>query len=173
MDVEWSGDYLSIIKASEYDYESVHERDMVLALPIVGGKYIIRKELCPAYTVKETEGTEKFWTMVSGTVDEGEAPLETIKREMGEETPVRPERIRIIDRREEIPFIKLSTQRTSIYHFRVLDYEETEAAGDGTPLESRSTYEFVTYEELQAIANEPNADFTIQFAAALANPSDI
>lgn len=170
MDVEWAGDHLSIVKVG--DYEAVHERDMVLALPIVGGKYIIRKELCLPYLVKETEGAQKFWTMVSGTVEESEAPLETLKREMGEETPVRPQRIQVIDRREEIPFVKVTTQRTSIYHFRVLDYEKTEAAGDGTALESRSTHKFVTYEELQEISGRPNADFTVQFAAALANPDD-
>lgn len=173
MEVAWSGDYLSVISAGEFDYESVHENDMVLALPIFDGKYIIRKEPVPSYRVKDDAGTKQFWTMVSGTVDDGEGPLETLRREMGEETPVLPNRVEIIEQQEEIPFIKLSTQRASIYYFRVLDYEETDAEGDGSVFEDNSSHHFVTYDELQEIADQPNADFTIQFAAALADPNDI
>lgn len=171
MEVEWSGDYLSILSID--GFEAVDEDDAVLALPIVNGKYIIRQEPCPSYQVRDEEGTEMFWTMVSGTVEEGEGPLETLRREMGEETSVRPNRIRVIDHREEIPFVKLSTQRVSIYYFEVLDYEETDAPGDGSDIEEKSTHQFVTSEELQQVANQPNADFTIQFAAALAESNDI
>lgn len=173
MEVKYSGDHLSIISPENYEYESVHEADMVLCLPLVDGKYIIRKEVCPAYEVKEKEGNDRFWTMVSGTVEEGENPLQTLKREMGEETPVLPKRIRVIQSRKEIPFVKVTTQRTSIYHFEVLEYKKTEAAGDGSQVESQSTHEFVTSSELQTVGKRPNADFTIQYASALADQGDI
>jgi len=178
MEVKWSGDYLSVVSPENYGYESVHEADMVLCLPVVDGKYIIRKEVCPAYTVKsnqsENEGSEnRFWTMVSGTVDEGETPLQTLKREMREETPVLPKRIRVVQSRKEIPFVKLTTQRTSIYYFEVLEYDQTQAQGDGSQVESQSTHKFVTASELQDISNRPNADFTIQYTSALISQNDI
>lgn len=177
MEVKWSGDYLSVVSPKNYGYESVHEADMVLCLPVVDGKYIIRKEVCPAYTVKsnrpDEDGENRFWTMVSGTIEEGETPLQTLKREMGEETPVLPKRIRVIHKREKIPFVKLTTQRTSIYHFEVLEYDQTQAQGDGSQAESQSTHKFVTASELQDISNRPNADFTIQYASALVNQSNI
>jgi len=177
MEVKWSGDYFSIVSPENYGYESVHEADMVLCLPFVDGKYIIRKEVCPAYTVKSSrpgeDGESKFWTMVSGTVDEGETPLQTLKREMGEETPVLPQRIRVVHRREKIPFVKSTTQRTSIYHFEVLEYDQTQAEGDGSRVESQSTHKFVSTSGLQDISNRPNADFTIQYASALISQNDI
>ena len=173
MELKYSGDHLSIISPENYEYESVHEADMVLCLPLVDGKYIIRKEVCPAYEVKEEAGNDRFWTMVSGTIEEGETPLQTLKREMGEETPVLPKRIRVIHKREKIPFVKLTTQRTSIYHFEVLEYDQTQAQGDGSQAESQSTHKFVTASELQDISNRPNADFTIQYASAFVNQSNI
>lgn len=174
MDVKWSGEHFSIISPKDYEYESVHEANMVLCLPLVDGKYIIRKEVCPAYEVKENEtGESKFWTMVSGTVEEGETLLQTLKREMGEETPVLPKRIQVLHRRKKIPFVKLTTQRASIYHFEVLEYEETEAAGDGSKVESQSTHEFVSPKKLQEIAKKSNADFTVQYASALINQNAI
>lgn len=173
MDLVWSGEHFSVVR-SESEYEAVDQKDSVLALPKVNEEYIIRLEKCPPYKVKDPGRNDKFYTMISGTVEENEKPLKTLRREMGEETPIRPNKVRIIDRREKIPFVKFSTQRVNVYHFEVLDYEKTQAEGDGSKIEDESDYKRVTYEELQDLAlNSDKADFTIQYAANVANPDDI
>ena len=165
MDVKWSGDYLDIISPEGYQYECVDEPDMVLAFPKIGGKYIVRKEVCPAYTIKGKD--QKYWTMISGTMEKGESPLQTLRREMGEETPVKPNRIRLIDRKEKFPLIKLTTCRASLYHFEVLDYEETEAPGDGSDVEKESSYAFLTPEEIKAVSQTKNCDFTLMYCSQI------
>lgn len=170
MNTLWQGNHFDVVSPGEEEWEAVHESDMVLALPRVDGEYIIRKEFCPSYEVKDDGGHDRFWTMVSGTVETGERPIETLKREMGEETPIQPERIRLFERRKQIPFVKLSTQRVTFYHFDVLEYTNTKAEGDGSEIEEKSTYEFVTYDELQNRSQDPNADLLITFAASMASP---
>ena len=103
MDILWSGDYLEVVSPTD-NWESVNESDMVLAFPLVDGEYIIRNERCPSYELKNDH--DRFWTPISGTVENGERPLQTLKREMGEETPISPERIRVFERRKQIPFVK-------------------------------------------------------------------
>ena len=165
MDVKFSGDYLDVISPEGYQYEFVDEPDTVLALPKIGGKYIVRKEVCPAYQVKGQD--QRYWTMVSGTVEDGESSLETLRREMGEETPIKPNRIRIIDRKEKFPLMKLTTCQASLYHFEVLDYEETAASGDGSKVEEESDYRFLTPDELKDVASRDNCDFTIMYSARI------
>lgn len=171
MELKWSGDYLEVLQSEEYDFEAVRGSDSVLALPRVKSKYIIRKEVCPAYSVKGDE--EKYWTMVSGSVEDGESDLQTLRREMGEETPIRPTRIRLIDRQKKFPFSKALTSRFSFYHFEVLDFEETSASGDGSKVEQESEYHLVTPEELQDIANRQSADITIMYSAQVVKNFDI
>lgn len=166
----WKGNHFHVISPGEESWEAVHESDMVLALPRVDGNYIIRKEYCPSYGVKDEGDHDRFWTMVSGTIEEGERPIETLKREMAEETPIRPERIRLFERRKEIPFVKLSTQRVTFYHFDVLQYTKTEAEGDGTEIEEKSTHNVVDYDRLQELSQKPNSDLLITFAASIARP---
>lgn len=164
----WKGNYFDVVSPGEENWEAVHESDMVLALPRVDEKYVIRKEYCPSYNVKQSENYDRFWTMVSGTVEDGEQPIETLKREMAEETPIRPERIRLFERRKQIPFVKLSTQRVTFYHFDVIEYTKTQAEGDGSVVESESTYRAVDYDQLQEISKKPNADLLVTFAASIA-----
>jgi 8-oxo-dGTP pyrophosphatase MutT (NUDIX family) len=163
----WSGNHFKVVSPGPDEWEAVHESDMVLALPLVDGEYIIRKEYCPSYEVKNGD-YDRFWTPISGTVENGEHPLETLKREMGEETPIKPERIRLFEQRKQVPFVKLSTQRVSFYHFEVLDYTPTAAEGDGSEVESQSTHGFVSPKELQDLSTRPNADFLISFMAKCA-----
>lgn len=168
METLWSGNHFDIVSPGGENWEAVHENDMVLMLPFLDGKYIIRKEYCPSYNVKDDEGHDKFWTAISGTVENGERPIETLKREMGEETPVLPQKIRIIEQIEQIPFVKVSTQRVSFYHFEVLDYSKTDAEGDGTKFEKLSNYQFVDHDELQTLSTRPNSDFLLTYMAKTA-----
>lgn len=165
MEVKWSGDYLDVISPEGYQYECVDEPDVVLALPKINEKYIVRKEVCPAYRVKGED--QKYWTMVSGTMENGESSLETLRREMGEETPIKPNRIRIIDRKEKFPFIKMTTSQVSFYHFEVLDYDQTAASGDGSKVEAESDYKFLTPAELKEVADGRKCDFTIMYSAQI------
>jgi 8-oxo-dGTP pyrophosphatase MutT (NUDIX family) len=168
METLWSGNHFDVVSLGDENWEAVHENDMVLMLPLLDGEYIIRKEYCPSYNVKDDEGHDKFWTPISGTVENGEHPVETLKREMGEETPVLPQKIRIIEQIKQIPFVKVSTQRVSFYHFEVLDYSKTNAEGDGSNVEERSDYQFVDHDELQTLSTRPNADFLLTYMAKTA-----
>lgn len=173
MEIAWEGDYFTVVRSDE-GYEAIDENDIVIALPRLDGEYIIRLEKCPPYEAKDRGDNDRFYTMISGTVEDGETPLQTLRREMGEETPIRPSRIKLFDRKEKIPFTKVTTSRVSVYHFDVLEYEKTEADGDGSDLEAQSTYKRVSYEELQDLASSSDrADFTIQYAANLAIKDDI
>lgn len=168
MDVKWSGDYVEIISPEDYPYEAVHPSDSVIAVPVVGGEYVIRKEVCPPYMVKEDSNKEKFWTVVSGAVDEGERPLETLKREVEEETGISLNRIRVIQREEQTPYHKLSTQRVSFYFFEVLDHDEVEATGDGTITEELSETHRVTYDRLIDLSKRDDSDLLLYFCAQCA-----
>lgn len=165
MELKWSGDYLEVISPEGYEYECVHEPDMVLALPKVEDKYIIRKEVAPAYSVKGED--RKYWTMISGTVENGESPLETLRREMGEETPVKPNRVKLLSKKENFPVLKLTTSRASFYHFEVLDFDRTKAEGDGSKVERQSEYHFVSKDELKQVANSKACDFTIMYCSEI------
>jgi len=168
MDTLYSGDHIDVITPSGFEYESVHESDGVLMLPLLDGEYIIRKEVCPPYMVKDKENHDRFWTVVSGTVEPGEHVLKTLRREMSEETQVKPNRVRMIERKDHIPFTKLTTQRVTFCFFEILDYDETNAPGDGSRIEELSGSVRVTADELFEISNKSNADFTIQYASKCA-----
>lgn len=173
MDTLYSGDYIDVVSPSGFEYESVHERDCVLALPLLNGEYIVRKEVCPPYQVKDSGAHDRFWTMVSGTVEEGEGVLQTLRREMDEETGVRPNRIRVIERKDEMPFTKLTTQRASFFFFEVLDYDATSGEGDGSNVEEQSMSARMTLDELVKTSKKPNADLTFQFATKCAQVNSL
>lgn len=170
MELKWSGDYLEVFQSEKYDFEFVKGSDSVLALPKVKDKYIIRKEVCPAYSVKGD--SEKYWTMVSGSVEEGETDLQTLRREMGEETPVRPNRIKLFGKQKKFPFSKALTSRFSFYHFKVLDFDKTPADGDGSKVEEDSEYAFVSPSRLIEISDQPNSDITIMYSAEVVKSFD-
>ncbi len=171
MELKWSGDYLEVLQSEDYDFEAVKGSDSVLVLPKIKGKYIVRKEVCPAYSVKGDE--EKYWTMVSGSVEDGETDLQTLRREMGEETPIRPTKIRLIGRQKRFPFSKALTSRFSFYHFEVLEFDKTGASGDGSKVEEESEFHFVSPERLQELAEKESSDITIMYSAEVVKNSDI
>lgn len=159
MELAWKGEHFEVLGTE--DYEVVHEADSVIMLPRVGNEVIVRLEPCPAYRIKGE--SEYYWTPVCGTVEEGEHIFETLQREMGEETPILPEKIRIWEHILEIPFTKLTTQRVSFFFFDVLEHEITKAPGDGSDYEDRSRHMFVNESELSEVASKDNADLALRF----------
>lgn len=163
-DIVWQGDHFEVVKMED-DYEAVHEADSVMMLPKIGDQIIVRLEPCPPYQIKGNH--EYYWTPVSGTREEGEHVFETLKREMGEETPILPERIRVLREMRSVPHSKLTTERISFFAFDVLEYEETGAPGDGSKYEDESKHVFVTKSKMLKLSTSDNADLSFRFCAEI------
>ncbi|MCA1806892.1 MAG: NUDIX domain-containing protein, partial [Actinobacteria bacterium] len=85
--VLWAGDHISVISPEDQPYEAIHELDAVHILPIdvQTTELIIRREVCPPYTVRDSHEYPYFQTIVSGGIEEGEAVEDAVKREIKEE----------------------------------------------------------------------------------------
>jgi len=161
MELAWKGDHFEVLK--DGDYEFVHEADSVVMMPRIEGEVIVRLEPCPPYQVK---GDSKYyWTPVCGTMEGGERVLETLRREMGEETPIRPNKIRIFKQMRNVPFNKLTTCRASFFFFDVLEHEITDAPGDGSDHEDKSRHVFLEESELSEITKRDNVDLPLKFCS--------
>jgi 8-oxo-dGTP pyrophosphatase MutT (NUDIX family) len=166
MEVKWSGDYITVVSPKNSGYEAIHSSDSVMALPVVGGDFIVRKEPLPAYMVQG--GEQKYWTVLSGGVEGDESPLQALKREVEEEAGIRLSRIKVFERKERIPYVKHTTQRVSFYFFEALEYEEMEPPGDGSEIEENSETHRVGLSELKNLSNKENADFLLNFVTKCA-----
>jgi len=161
MELAWEGNYLKVFSNDHYEF--VHEADSVMMLPRVNKEIVVRLEPCTPYQIKGEN--EHYWTPVCGTKEEGEHVFETLQREMGEETPVYPNKIRLLREMKYMPYTKLTTQRVSFFAFDVLDYETTGAPGDGSDYEEKSRHALLEEEELHEVAEEENADLGLRFCS--------
>lgn len=89
--------YLKIkaVKQEDYDYEFVVEDDVVVIIPYFedDGFILLRHEPIMTYQYrykdsKEFKNVTHFLTVVSGTVEKGETLINTVRRELYEETGV-------------------------------------------------------------------------------------
>lgn len=85
----WKGNYISVVKLSN-NYEAVREKDMAIVLPylVERNSVILRYEVVPPYEAKYPT-TEKFITIVSGGIEDGEDANATIRRELVEECGIK------------------------------------------------------------------------------------
>lgn len=157
----WQGKFISIVSPKENPYESIHEPDVVLVIPIQKDKIGIRQELCPPYLIKDKSGEIKYYTCISGKIEEGESFEEAAIRELKEESGVEFKNPEIIKIFEDLPLCKSTDMRATCFVFqnRGDDYDIEKATGDGTEYEKKSKTVWVTKEELfEIIQNKKNID---------------
>lgn len=83
--------YDGYLKVKEKDgYEFVVESDCVIMIPhlLEYDEFLFRKKLIPPYTYS-LPNKEMFLTTVSGTIDNNEKPIDTLKRELIEECGIK------------------------------------------------------------------------------------
>lgn len=141
----WKGNWVSVVTPTDenFDYEVIHEPDVVFVLPIImkKGEVVIREEVCPPYMVKDENNFPFWYTVISGKIEEGESTQEAMLRELKEEAGI------VIDPEEDLAFVwehldvpvcKSTDMRASLYILGIEDYYQVTPAGDGTLYESQS-----------------------------------
>jgi len=135
----WENDYLRVFETE--GWTAVDEKDMVVTIPylVEYNQVILRMEDIPPFKMKYPE-MEHFVTCVSGSIEKGESPKETLIREVKEETGI------VIKDDFDIDFARplfASKGNTAQYHICILplyekDYYEVIPQGDGSVSESKS-----------------------------------
>lgn len=152
----WKGKYGSIAHLPKYPYEAFHEPDTVMIFPIKqNGKIGIRKELCPAYLIKDTNEEDRlFYTVITGKVENNENLLHTAYRELREETGIKIKDAKILFEKKQIPVCKSMSMRNTLFILLLKEYETESPTGDGSVYEEKSESIWVTINELKQIIND-------------------
>lgn len=170
--VLWAGDYVSVISPNDSPYEALFENDSVHVLPVdvETGEVFLREELCPPYSIKEEdESIERWFTVISGGVENGETPEEAALREVREESG-----IRIADAEydlvpltpERIPYMKATSARMTLYTLVLYKYEMDEPEGDGTEYESKSETKTVPLSSIEEFLESSQCDYLLHAAVS-------
>jgi len=146
-----------ILKVREIEgWSVIEESDSVVCIPyfIEENKFIIRQESIPTY--KWVDGKSYHLTVLSGTIEEGESPEETLRRELVEEAGIQLNESYTIELEEPL-FV--SKGHASKYHYCILplangEYTEVSAVTDGTKEELVTEDHARAKEELKNL-NEP------------------
>ncbi len=163
-DILWEGEYVSVVSPKDHPYESLHEINGIMVIPIVRDKIGIRKELVPPYLLKDETGKDFYYTVLSGGVEEGETPDEAADREIKEEAGIEFKSPKITEVFREMPVCKSSDMRMTFFIYADDEYEYEKPEGDGTELEEIAETIWVTLEEFKEIINQDNIDFLLYSA---------
>lgn len=141
------------LKVKDYEgWTIIEEPDCIVCVPILmdSNQVILREEYIPTY--KKRIGNDMFITVLSGTVDKGESPQETLRRELKEEAGI------ILRDNYPISFDRyfMTKSNNAYYHTCLLllylnDFKETYASGDGSKAERLSKSVKVDFNNLNAI----------------------
>jgi len=142
-------------------YEILHESDIVHVIPIANGRIGIRKEWVPPYTLKDTTGEEKYYTVISGHIEEGESDSKTALRELLEEAGMKVKDGKVLRIFNNIPVCKSTTMRVSLFIVEVDEYDIGEPEGDGSIAEEKSETVWVTLSDFQKILSKGNIDLLL------------
>jgi 8-oxo-dGTP pyrophosphatase MutT (NUDIX family) len=133
--------YIKILKFK--DYEIADETDMVIILPYLIEKefILLRIEPIPTYELSFPEAkTDKFITVISGTMEKGETPEKTIKRELYEEAGIVLSSVKNLNIEEPVAVSKGNKAKyyCCFLELNEGEYKQTIAPGDGSISEKNS-----------------------------------
>ena len=136
----YDGEYMNI-KATD-GWEFVEEKDCVIVLPhlINFNEIILRKENVPPFNTREPN-KEHFLTVVSGTMEAGEDPTETLVRELKEETGIMLNTgFKGWTKWGEYFWNKGNNSKCHVYYLPITtsDFQKVVAKGDGSVSEDKS-----------------------------------
>lgn len=133
--------YIKILKYK--NHEIVDESNMVIILPYLKEKesILLRIEPIPTYELSFPEvKTNKFITVISGTMEKGETPEKTIKRELYEEAGIVLSSVKNLNIEEPVSVSKGNKAKYYCCFLELSEgeYKQTIAPGDGTESEENS-----------------------------------
>lgn len=137
-EISFQNDYLKVVTKDNWSW--VEEADNVCCIPVFieDNSMFIRQEVIPPFTSRDSQ--EFYLTVISGTIEEGEKPEETMRRELIEEAGLvlnQNYKIKIID-----TLYKNKGTTSKIYYAIIPlskgDYYEVAAKGDGSKEEKAS-----------------------------------
>lgn len=151
-DALYSGNYLSVVDIE--GWETVQEKDCVIVLPHFTDfdEIILRKEDIPPFKSRDKQNF--FLTAVSGTVEEGEEPLEAAIRELEEEAGVQLHTTYKAYKLWGSFFMtKGNTAKYHLYYMpmKSTDYQKVAPKGDGSESENKSTSVRVNIQYLDSL----------------------
>jgi len=161
--------YIKVIKQD--DWEFTDERDCVVCLIFVKdeGYVLMRSEPVPPWIYKYRNNVQKlsgyFLTLVSGTIEDGEIPQATLRRELYEEAGIVLNEFKQLD--IEGPYFQ--TKGTAAQYYTCLlelnynDYKLVTAPGDGSKTEKLSRTMKISIADLDEIrTNDMISQYLIQ-----------
>lgn len=139
-DYVYDGDYIKVKERDGWQY--VTERDCVIAIPhlLDFEEIMIRKEWIPPFQDRHPN-QEFFLTMISGTMEDGETPVDTLIRELQEEAGILLNTTYMkYERWGELFTNKGNSSKCHIFYLplNINDFQKVRAVGDGSKSEDIS-----------------------------------
>lgn len=149
----FDGDYIKVKTVDGWEF--VEDSDCVVVLPhlVNFDEIILRKEVIPAFNTREPN-PEHFLTVVSGTMEAGEDPTETLIREVREETGMMLNTgFQGWKKWGEYFWSKGSNSKCHLYYLPLTmsDFQRVAASGDGSELEANSKSVRVDMEKIDSL----------------------
>lgn len=164
--VLWEGDNVSVVTPKKYDYESLVTKDQVFVVPFLlkEKKFLIRKELIPSYSIRESSQEDDLWyTIISEAIEGSEDSLEhTVVRAMTEKAGI------VFDLDDDmlftiqegpIPLMKGLTAKVTIYLLVLGDYYQVTPKKGNSYIERNSETIACTIDDVNNILQEGKFDF--------------
>ena len=151
-------DYLydGYLKLKEKDgYEYICENDCAISIVhlLDFNEILLRKEIIPPFNDKYPD-KEFFLTVLSGTIEKGENPIQTITRELVEEAGILLNTTYMnYESWGKYFYNKSNASQCHIYYIplRTNEFRKVEVSGDGSELEKRSSTVRVDIKYLEAL----------------------
>ncbi len=145
--------YLKVKSKNGWEYVVENDCSVAMVHLIDLNEILIRKEIVPPFQERHA-GQEFFLTTISGTMKEGESPIQTITRELVEEAGIQLNtNYTGYESWGEFFWCKGNTSKCHIFYMplRVNDFRKVNASGDGSDFEKNSKTVRVDLKYLDAL----------------------